>query len=759
MEERNRRKSKLTLINNDFRDEEPIYISNSEKETPKENKKSKNKKQLVYKIITSESDDEDNKIQKNQRNKSKKPSKAVLITSSESDNRDENQKHKMKSPTKKLQQSSPDKIVDDPELWKPVVILEKLTLDENQFSNSEKSATESEEISTKKTPLKKKGATQVGKLIKESDKNQGSSKVNTSSEVSTPKTPSKKKKVTKLDQLIEESIKIQNSPKKNEIITETPIKTSRRSGRPVKLSMKALESSSSYRTPTKKTISSSSSESEFEVDEDIEKPTVLFESKDVEGKQIYGFHTPKKRTALLQKAISVANSPLSALRKETEKMTLTPRTPKSTTKKYDAVKTPAAIRNKVRKKLEHVVRELEDEDFSDFSPSESDYDPSNSSSSSSSDSDNSDVEEKEIVPVTPKQIRNVRSTRKSQKEITYSLQSDDYFSTQNTKVFTSDNTLDKLKNPRLTQDKINDILQNVKTNREHVKKITELSKEYETYFEKWLCLMYEGHFSILLYGLGSKRTLLEHFRLYLQNENSPVIFINGFFPSLVIKDVIDLIANDLLRLKDVSSNPLEAIDEIDEFLVNNDEIHIFLIVCNIDGEMLRSSKTQNILSKLASIKNVHMIASIDNINAPLIWDHKKLNRYNFTWWDTTTFLPYAEETSFEGSLLVQKSGTLTLSSLKNIFQSLTTNARGIFNIIIKHHLDNKKDAHYQGISFKDLYWSCREAFLVSSDIALRAQLTEFLDHKLIKSKRNLDGAELLHIPIEGSLLQHFLDHE
>lgn len=74
-----------------------------------------------------------------------------------------------------------------------------------------------------------------------------------------------------------------------------------------------------------------------------------------------------------------------------------------------------------------------------------------------------------------------------------------------------------------------------------------------------------------------------------------------------------------------------------------------------------------------------------------------MNRYNFTWWDTTTFLPYVEETSFEGSLLVQKSGTLTLSSLKNIFQSLTTNARGIFNIIIKHHLDNKKDAHYQGL--------------------------------------------------------------
>lgn len=61
--------------------------------------------------------------------------------------------------------------------------------------------------------------------------------------------------------------------------------------------------------------------------------------------------------------------------------------------------------------------------------------------------------------------------------------------------------------------------------------------------------------------------------------------------------------------------------------------------------------------------------------------------------------------------------------------------------------------------FKDLYWSCREAFLVSSDLALRAQLTEFLDHKLVKSKRSVDGSEQLTIPIDSQLLQQFLDEQ
>lgn len=64
-----------------------------------------------------------------------------------------------------------------------------------------------------------------------------------------------------------------------------------------------------------------------------------------------------------------------------------------------------------------------------------------------------------------------------------------------------------------------------------------------------------------------------------------------------------------------------------------------------------------------------------------------------------------------------------------------------------------------GLPFKDLYSKCREQFLVSSDLALRAQLTEFLDHKLVKMKRSYDGSENLVIPIENTLLQQFLEQQ
>lgn len=142
-----------------------------------------------------------------------------------------------------------------------------------------------------------------------------------------------------------------------------------------------------------------------------------------------------------------------------------------------------------------------------------------------------------------------------------------------------------------------------------------------------------------------------------------------------------------------------------------------------------------------------------------VWNNTKLSNYNFVWFDVTSFLPYTEETAFENSLLVQNSGALELSSMKSVFQSLTTNARSIYVLIVKYQLKNIRNPNYQGISFKELYSSCREAFLVSTDVALRAQLTEFLDHKLAKLKRNIDGAESITIPIKNFLLEQFLNEQ
>lgn len=50
---------------------------------------------------------------------------------------------------------------------------------------------------------------------------------------------------------------------------------------------------------------------------------------------------------------------------------------------------------------------------------------------------------------------------------------------------------------------------------------------------------------------------------------------------------------------------------------DNPNDRLCLIIHNIDGIMLRSNKAQNILASLAAIPNIHVVASVDHINAPL----------------------------------------------------------------------------------------------------------------------------------------------
>lgn len=67
--------------------------------------------------------------------------------------------------------------------------------------------------------------------------------------------------------------------------------------------------------------------------------------------------------------------------------------------------------------------------------------------------------------------------------------------------------------------------------------------------------------------------------------------------------------------------------------------------------------------------------------------------------------------------------------------------------------------NFPGLSFQDFYQQCREAFLVNSDLTLRAQLTEFRDHRLIRTKKGPDGVEHLLIPVDSQTLTNFLEEE
>ncbi|XP_038162400.1 origin recognition complex subunit 2 isoform X2 [Cyprinodon tularosa] len=333
---------------------------------------------------------------------------------------------------------------------------------------------------------------------------------------------------------------------------------------------------------------------------------------------------------------------------------------------------------------------------------------------------------------------------------------EEYFEAHgSSKVLTSDRTLERLHTPKLDRETLARLLEGKPSC--YSKEIQELHNKHRKHFTKWMLQLQLG-FSVLVYGLGSKKALLEDFRVsYLSDEVHLVI--NGFFPSITLKSILNALTCEVLEHQGTFRTPSDQIQFIAQTLKDSPDLHVYLLIYNIDGPMLRGEKTQSALGQLASLPNLHLVASIDHINAPLVWDQFKQSQFNWLWWECVTFQPYTEETSYENSLLVQQTGALALSSLTHVLRSLTPNARGIFKLLVKFQLENKDNPSYSGLSFQDFYQRCREAFLVNSDLTLRTQLTEFRDHKLIRTRKGADGVEYLIVAVETGTLMDFLENE
>ncbi|NXJ66287.1 ORC2 protein, partial [Rostratula benghalensis] len=333
---------------------------------------------------------------------------------------------------------------------------------------------------------------------------------------------------------------------------------------------------------------------------------------------------------------------------------------------------------------------------------------------------------------------------------------EEYFEAHSSsKVLTSDRTLQKLRKRRLDQQTLRDLLK--KAPLAYAAEIKELNQQHESLFSKWMLQLHLG-FNIVLYGLGSKRDLLEKFRTSMLQDCVHLV-VNGYFPSITVRSVLNSITEEVLDHIGTFRSPLDQLEFIIKRFKEDSSLELYVLIHNLDSQMLRGERSQQILAQLSSLPSIYLIASIDHINAPLMWDQAKLSLYNWLWYETTTFSPYVEETSYENSLLVQQSGSLALSSITHVLRSLTLNARGIFRLLAQYQLENKDNPSYPGLSFQDFYQQCREAFLVNSDLTLRAQLTEFRDHKLIRIKRGSDGVEYLLIPVDVSTLTDFLEKE
>jgi origin recognition complex subunit 2 len=288
-------------------------------------------------------------------------------------------------------------------------------------------------------------------------------------------------------------------------------------------------------------------------------------------------------------------------------------------------------------------------------------------------------------------------------------------------------------------------------------------------------------FNLLFYGLGSKKQLLEDFAKIYCKDN-PLIVVNGYFPNLTVKAILNALVTKVLNVSDASVNAQfksvhEQVEYLQHIWAKHEEIRsprvkhrlhknaklyhdvpdrIYLLLHNIDAPALRTPRAQEHLSLLAHIPQLHLLASTDHLNAALLWDNRQLDRFNWLWLHVPSYARLNSETSYEGQISDQfaarrpggRRGAL------QVLQTLPAKAKQIFLVLARSQL---ADPQSRGLEFEQYLAQCQEQFLTSTSTVFKATLGEFVDHQLIQMKRAADGALYCNTPLHLSTLKQILE--
>ena len=324
-------------------------------------------------------------------------------------------------------------------------------------------------------------------------------------------------------------------------------------------------------------------------------------------------------------------------------------------------------------------------------------------------------------------------------------------------------------------------------------------RDMATAFQRYARELVEG-FNLLFYGFGSKRTILNKFATECLPKKGHVVIVNGFQVNISLKDILSSIERipGVLSTPCSSGSPEQRIYDFFADASHDSPRRLYLVVHNIDSPAMRSSKIKGVLSFLALNPNIHLVASIDRLNAPLLWsaseviarklpphnprDAKSIvpkRGYAWLWHDLTTLasydfeLAYADRSSIAGAAALStgnrsarrdlaaggatSGGPLSETAVMHVLAAVTAKAKKLFALFATMQLenieaaptDNATDLEQYGLAYDTLFATARTDFIASNDTSLRSLLGEFRDHGLILSitQGGPGGGETLWIPL------------
>eukprot|EP01025_Chloroclados_australasicus_P033521 TRINITY_DN34215_c0_g1_i1.p2 TRINITY_DN34215_c0_g1~~TRINITY_DN34215_c0_g1_i1.p2 ORF type:complete len:329 (-),score=49.53 TRINITY_DN34215_c0_g1_i1:385-1350(-) len=282
---------------------------------------------------------------------------------------------------------------------------------------------------------------------------------------------------------------------------------------------------------------------------------------------------------------------------------------------------------------------------------------------------------------------------------------------------------------------------------------TEELEEHRSKFPIWHSALRSG-FSLLLYGVGSKLSLLDEFhdKELVDGGKIRVVGYSGIKMNLkqfLVAVIQTLGCYDHEKCKGYSVQKLmQIIRECPE------DRRMYLVVHNMEGGNLREFETQKVFAQLASMENIHLVASVDHINSDMMWDSELLEKFNWFRQHVPTYLPYAEEIKGMPKGKKEVHNKSNRQRVKTVLSTLPTPARKVYLMLGQHALENPDDT---SVLFQDLYEECQRQWVLNNEQTLRSYLTEFLDHDLVVRGEEEGEEERLQIALEEPDLEKVVE--
>jgi hypothetical protein len=201
---------------------------------------------------------------------------------------------------------------------------------------------------------------------------------------------------------------------------------------------------------------------------------------------------------------------------------------------------------------------------------------------------------------------------------------------------------------------------------------------------------------------------------------------------------------------------------------------LYLIIHNLDGAVLRSNDFQQCLSKLAACPCVVLVASVDHLNTPLMWDTEMQARFRWSYQHAPTYDCNEIKSSELFSAVKGKNGGSR--ALEYILRSLTNKHRDIMSHLAKLELNRKsritmggdnagnydsydddggRPVREKGVTLNALLERCMAKLIVRNEQDLRYHLKEPVDHKIlsIATPDTETGAVYISVHLPNEILE------